>query len=499
MKKHFILYLCAIILALFMILTGCDAPSEESSNDPQNEPLDTYTDTELETPSLTECSHVWQNATCTEPKTCSICKKSEGQALGHSWIDASCENPKSCSVCKKSEGQALGHSYNESIIDNATCKENGKKQYLCSVCHHSYEESYSLPAYDATAIHDMYTEIVGEIITFDKSGKELAIGSCFVYSSDGKIITNFHVVEDAFSIKVIISNITYNIQYIIAYDRDIDIAVLKINATNLKKAKICKASHAVGQDVYAFGSSKGLTATFSRGIITYSDRALDDVHYIQHDAAISSGNSGGPLINQYGEVIGINTLSVRDSQNLNLAISISELLNLRNTQKLTLSQFHQKECDPVTKLENFIRKNGTYKTSSSGNYYVVNLGYSYISDETISRYAYLFIGDNYEDSYITLDISYSGNYVYFKITDLDSIYSWNYFSDDDYRMSGILYANTYDDNTLLGYNSNNIYSSSLRSTIREIASSMMSILLSNITEDFEAINVTAEDLGFIHY
>ncbi len=165
----------------------------------------------------------------------------------------------------------------------------------------------------ASEVHDKAEESVGEVVTYNQSGTELSLGSCFVYTRDGKLVTNYHVIEDAYSVKVTIDETTYGVQKVLAYDKDIDLAVLKINANNLAPLELDESTQEVGKPVYAFGSSKGLTATFSQGIITYADRIMDGVHYVQHDAAISSGNSGGPLINEYGKVIGINTMTMRDS------------------------------------------------------------------------------------------------------------------------------------------------------------------------------------------
>ena len=86
------------------------------------------------------CQHTWKAATCTSPKTCSLCKKTMGEALGHSWVDASCTAPQTCSVCKKTTQTALGHSW----ID-ATCIAPKH----CSVCettdgtHNIYEHEGS--------------------------------------------------------------------------------------------------------------------------------------------------------------------------------------------------------------------------------------------------------------------------------------------------------------------------------------------------------------------
>ena len=83
-----------------------------------------------------------------------------------------------------------------------------------------------------------------------------------------------------------------------------------------------------GDTIYAFGSPIGFTSTLSQGIISSADREVDGRLCVQHDASITHGNSGSPLINEFGEVIGVNTFTYEDSQNLNFAVAISELDNL---------------------------------------------------------------------------------------------------------------------------------------------------------------------------
>ena len=93
---------------------------------------------------------------------------------------------------------ASGHQYDEgTVIASATCIANGTKKYTCTAanCNNSYSESYALPTYTATEIYNQSIKYVGEIVTYDKSGSEYALGTGFVISSDGKIVTNYHVIE----------------------------------------------------------------------------------------------------------------------------------------------------------------------------------------------------------------------------------------------------------------------------------------------------------------
>lgn len=392
-------------------------------------------------------------------------------------------------------GGGLGHTHNYSkTLTPATCTERGYTTYTCS-CGDTYKDDY-IDGMSANEVFESSKNSVGEILTYDKSGNEFALGTGFVYSSDGKIITNYHVIDEAYSAKITINGNDYTIQNVLAYDKTIDIAVLKINATGLTALPTCSKEHAVGKAVYAFGSSKGLTATFSQGIITYADREIDGVHYVQHDAAISSGNSGGPLINQYGEVIGINTMTIRDSQNLNFAISFKEFSNLSFATPLTMAELYEKECNVFTKVKNYVIQNGTY--DSSNKEYTLTLGYSFSSDYT-SKYTRKISYDVADDEICLMLLVNSDNFVAIYIDEIDGVYDWGYIDKYDYYMLGTLYASTFTSNHLLGYSSNNISSSSLRASVRELASAMVNLLIVYTNTDFAEINVKAKDLGFINY
>ena len=455
----------------------------------------------------------------TEGKHCSVCNavlvaQTVVNKLGHTEVTDAAIAP-TCTTDGKTEGKhcgvcntvliaqnsipATGHNCtNISILSEATCIQSGLKQFSCVNCSYSYTESFELPSYTATEINNQALKYVGEITTYDKNGTPISMATGFVYSSDGKIITNYHVIDGAYYANIVIDGTTYQIQQVLAYDSKIDLAVLKVNGTFSNYANICKNAIAVGSRIYAIGSSRGLTNTFSQGIVTYYNRIVDGVSHIQHDASITNGNSGGPLINEYGEVVGINTWLLTDSQNLNFAVFTTELDNLTYGSPLSLEEFYLKECNVFERLKDYIIDNGTY--SSSGNYYYLTLGITYSNDYSskYTRKAYYYVADND----ITLDLLINdGEYwTYFTIDEnVDGSYYWKYFDDNDYAMSGTLYASTYDSDTLLGYSSNNIYSSSMRQSIRELASVMISILCLHIDDDFATINVTAEDLGFYYY
>ena len=192
-------------------------------------------------------------------------------------------------------------------------------------------------------IYALGEQSVAEITIYDKKGEAQALGTGFVIDSGGKIVTNFHVIDEAYSIRVRLGEDTYQATDVLAYSEDIDLAIIQIPATGLTPLLLSTQLPTGGATIYAIGSSEGYTLSFSSGTIASPERTFDNVKYIQHNAAISHGNSGGPLLNEYGEVIGINTSTNPEGQNLNFAISVFELDNLPTNDSKTMAQFYEAE------------------------------------------------------------------------------------------------------------------------------------------------------------
>ncbi|MEZ5562196.1 MAG: DegQ family serine endoprotease [Gammaproteobacteria bacterium] len=138
-----------------------------------------------------------------------------------------------------------------------------------------------------------------------------SLGSGFIISADGEILTNAHVVEGADSIIVKLSDNTEKTARLIGLDKPSDVALLKIDASGLPAVKLGDSSGVeVGDWVLAIGSPFGLEHSVTQGIVSAIGRSLPDGNYvpfIQTDVAVNPGNSGGPLFNLRGEVIGINS------------------------------------------------------------------------------------------------------------------------------------------------------------------------------------------------
>lgn len=304
--------------------------------------------------------HDWIAATCTQPRTCAVCEVTEGELLEHQWADANCETPATCQACAQTKGEPLGHDYTRAILSRATCQTEGTEVFTCSRCSHRYSQKYKAPIYTAEELYQLTKDSVGELIIYSKSGDKIGLGTAFVYTKDGQIVTNYHVIEHAYSAVFAIGTKEYEVQRIIGYDEKLDLAILKIAATGLKPLPVCGASVATGAQVYALGSSRGMTSTFTSGIITTAEREMDGVVYVQHNAAISEGNSGGPLINAYGEVIAVNTMFFKNAQNLNFSVFASELTKVKIDKSLTLSEFYAIANDPVADLRELVMTRGEY-------------------------------------------------------------------------------------------------------------------------------------------
>jgi serine protease Do len=165
-----------------------------------------------------------------------------------------------------------------------------------------------------------------------------SLGSGFIISEDGYVITNHHVVDNADEITITLNDRREFDAEVIGSDQSSDLALLKIEATGLKPVVLGNSSRLkVGEWVLAIGSPMGLRFSVAAGIISYMGRNIPNgsggnyVSFIQTDVAINPGNSGGPLFNLKGEVIGINSqifTSTGGSMGLSFAIPVDVAKNV---------------------------------------------------------------------------------------------------------------------------------------------------------------------------
>ncbi|HET9651549.1 MAG TPA: trypsin-like peptidase domain-containing protein, partial [Usitatibacter sp.] len=162
-------------------------------------------------------------------------------------------------------------------------------------------------------------------------------GSGFIISPDGYILTNAHVVESADRVTVKLTDRREFKAKVVGKDRQTDVALIKIDAKDLPTVKLGSSSEAnVGEWVVAIGSPFGFDNSVTAGIISATARSLPSDNYvpfIQTDVAVNPGNSGGPLFNLAGEVIGINSQIYSRSggfQGISFAVPIETALNVKD-------------------------------------------------------------------------------------------------------------------------------------------------------------------------
>ena len=197
---------------------------------------------------------------------------------------------------------------------------------------------------DAVAIARKCSPAVFFIEIFDDDGESLQTGSGFFISSSGLAVTNYHVISGGSSATVLLTDGTvHKVLGIYDYDEYNDIALLQVEGSGFPVLELSTEPVLAGQTVYAIGSPQGFDNTISQGIISNPARQVYGIDYIQFTAPISSGSSGGAVINDRGKVIGISSAVYTGSetstaQNLNLAIPVSLLATLDRSAYEPLTQ-----------------------------------------------------------------------------------------------------------------------------------------------------------------
>ncbi len=189
--------------------------------------------------------------------------------------------------------------------------------------------------YSSKIVRQQVPEFLRQFGAQGREQKQRGLGSGVIVSADGFIITNNHVVEDADEVKVLLNDERELIAKVIGTDPKTDVAVIKIEAGNLPAATLADSTKLrVGDVVFAIGNPLGVGQTVTMGIVSATGRRvgiLDEVNgyedFIQTDAAINQGNSGGALIDARGRLVGINSAIISTSQG-NIGIGFAIPVNL---------------------------------------------------------------------------------------------------------------------------------------------------------------------------
>lgn len=198
---------------------------------------------------------------------------------------------------------------------------------------------------DAVTSNQIYNQVLPSVVcvTADQGNGSASVGSGVVVTATGYIVTNYHIIEGGVDLEVSMLSTQDSYEaWVVGCDEELDLAVLKVEAQNLVPAQLGNSDQlAVGDPVYAIGNPMGyLHGTMTDGIISSLTRTIQvdgkDMELIQTSAALNSGNSGGALTNQYGQVVGITTAKITGIENdtviegLGLVIPIRDALPFLN-------------------------------------------------------------------------------------------------------------------------------------------------------------------------
>ena len=236
----------------------------------------------------------------------------------------------------------------------------------------TYKAQWKRIEYSAKEVYKRVRSGVGEIVIYNSDGEAEAQGTGFFINDKGCMVTNYHVMKGAYSAEVTLYNgARYDVDAVIDYNASVDICMIKVDVTDNDYLTMSTRPVETGETVYALGSPRGQTGTFTDGIVSINSNVIDDVEYIQFTAPISPGNSGGPLLNTSAEVVGINTMSMLESQNMNYAISIKAVDDLDQHKHTSMKNFYQETNESylwVEQAKAFVRKASFYEEESNDTY-----------------------------------------------------------------------------------------------------------------------------------
>jgi hypothetical protein len=183
------------------------------------------------------------------------------------------------------------------------------------------------------------------VVIQGKTGSGDVLGSGFIVSKDGKIVTNLHVIREMKAASVQLANgEAFDSLSVLATDECRDLAVVKIAGFDLPVMDVGNSDGlTVGEPVVIVGSPRGLEGTVTAGILSSVRDTGEGFKVLQTDAAVNPGNSGGPLVNERGQAIGVVSFKLRSAEGLNFAVPINYLRGLLNNlhEPVTLEQMRQ--------------------------------------------------------------------------------------------------------------------------------------------------------------
>lgn len=220
-----------------------------------------------------------------------------------------------------------------------------------------------LAASNLVKLYEASKASVVSIVSVDEKDKIIATGSGFYIDNGKKVVTNYHVIEKANEIKVINTDGNeINIKNVSHISKKKDIVILALRKAG-KPLQLSKTTPKVGENVITIGNPRGLENTLSTGIIS-GVRVIDGITLLQTTTPVSPGSSGGPLMTMNGRVVGVTTFYLKESQNVNFAVSTIDLSSLKNKNK------NIDYLSPVSVAEAFFNELSKNNLDSAINYVI---------------------------------------------------------------------------------------------------------------------------------
>lgn len=234
--------------------------------------------------------------------------------------------------------------------------------------------------YDAERVSQAASPSVFYIELYDKNGKATASGSGFFIDTDGTAVTNYHVINDAYSAKIVtVTGSVYDVKSVLGYDKENDLAILKIDGSGFNALELADSDNAKnGQHIFCIGSPLGLDNSITEGVISNTSRTIDGQEYIQISAPISSGSSGGAVLDTNSRVIGVSAAGIEKGQNINLAIPSNRINEVARDKNITLEEFQSSKSSASVPSY----PSGTGSTGANSNVF-------YSDNTNVPNYGYL--------------------------------------------------------------------------------------------------------------
>ena len=205
------------------------------------------------------------------------------------------------------------------------------------------EQILSLELLGSKELEDVQRKIFKEnskavvvVTAYDENGNAINQGSGFIVRRDGAVVTNYHVISKARSIKVKAGDKVFDVEGLIFTDKENDLVILKARAKNMPVVKLGVIEKAnIGEHIYVISSPVGLENTISDGLLSGIREIDEKREVLQITAPVSPGSSGGPVFNINGEAIGVVTFLIQEAQNLNFAMPVELIKDKISSKSVT--------------------------------------------------------------------------------------------------------------------------------------------------------------------